>query len=83
MTDQDAVPLPDPYDRPTVTVQEAGRLLGLARASAYEGVRRGEIPTIRVGRRILVPTAHLRRMLGFDAASLPGRVATHEPPLDG
>ncbi len=71
MTDRDAVALPDPEDQPTVTVQEAARLLGLARASAYEGVRRGEIPTVRIGRRLLVPTALLRRMLGFDTVSEP------------
>ncbi len=74
MNNRDRIALPDPKDQPTVSVQEAGRLLGLAKASAYEGVRRGEIPTIRIGRRLLVPTELLRRMLGFDADGAP-----HEP----
>jgi excisionase family DNA binding protein len=58
--------LPSPDVQPTVTVEEAGDALGISRASAYEGVRNGEIPFIRVGRRIVVPTAALRRLLGID-----------------
>jgi len=49
-----------------MTVEEAGDLLGLGRSSAYEAVRRGEIPTIRFGRLIRVPTASLRRLVGID-----------------
>lgn len=56
----------DPTERPTVTVPEAGRLLGLGKASAYAAAERGEIPTIRIGRRLLVPTAALRRLLQLD-----------------
>jgi excisionase family DNA binding protein len=41
--------------RLTVTVDEAARLLGVSRGSAYEAVRAGTIPSIRVGRRILIP----------------------------
>lgn len=61
--------LPDPTERPTVPVEEAGEILGISRNSAYEGVKSGEIPSIRVGRRIMVPTAGLRRMLLVDDAS--------------
>lgn len=53
-------------ERLTLTVEEAGALLGISRAFAYEAVRRGEIPSIRIGRRVLVPKAALRRMLGVD-----------------
>ncbi len=41
--------------RKTITVPEAGAQLGLGRNSAYEAVKRGEIPTVRIGRRLLVP----------------------------
>lgn len=58
--------LPDPQERPTVTVPEAGHLLGLAKASAYEAAHSGQLPTIRIGRRLLVPTAALRRLLEID-----------------
>ena len=50
-------------DRLTYTVQETATLLGLSRNSAYEAARRGEIPTIRVGRRILVPRSRLDELL--------------------
>lgn len=55
--------LPASDGRLTVTVQEAARLLGIGRQLAYEGVRQGQIPNIRVGRRILVPRAALEKML--------------------
>jgi len=61
------VPLPDPVITPTLTVPEAGELLNdLCRASAYAAARAGEIPTIRLRGRLLVPTAALLRMLGFE-----------------
>jgi len=51
----------------TVTVDEAARMLGVGRASAYEGVRSGRIPSIRVSdRRIVVPLAALQRLLQGD-----------------
>jgi excisionase family DNA binding protein len=59
---------PDPRQRPTITVEDAADLLHISRASAYQGVNKGEIPSIRVGRRILVPTAALLEMLGLKAA---------------
>ena len=50
----------------TITVEEAAQLLGIGRNTAYEGVRNGDLPSIRVGRRILVPTARLERLLEGD-----------------
>lgn len=62
----DMKPLPDPQEQPTVSVEMAGRCLGIGRAAAYDAAARGDIPTIRIGRRIVVPTAALRRMLQLD-----------------
>ena len=59
---------PDPRQDPTLSVEDAAELLRISRASAYQGVKAGEIPSIRVGRRILVPTAALLTMLGVPAA---------------
>ena len=42
-------------------------MVGLGRSASYDAARRGELPTIRFGRRLVVPTALLRRLLGFDA----------------
>lgn len=39
----------------TITVERAGQLLGISRGLAYDLVRRGEIPSIRLGRRVVVP----------------------------
>jgi excisionase family DNA binding protein len=47
----------------TVSVEEAGRILGYSRNSAYDAARRGELPTIRLGRKIRVPKAALLHML--------------------
>ncbi len=52
---------------PTITVEEAAELLGVSRTSAYRAVGRGEIPVIRIGRRLLVPTGKLLAMLGVEA----------------
>ena len=49
--------------RLTLTVQEAADLLGISRGLAYEKCRGGEIPSIRIGRRLLVPRVALERML--------------------
>jgi len=48
-----------------MSVEQAGEVFGISRASAYEGVRTGEIPSIRIGRRILVPSAAVCQMLGI------------------
>ena len=50
-------------ERLTLSVEEAAATLGISRAFAYEAVRRGEIPSIRIGRRVLVPHAALNRLL--------------------
>lgn len=56
-----------PDRRLTVTVPEAARLLGISRGAAYEAAHRGELPVIRIGRRMVVPWPGLRRLL--DAAT--------------
>ena len=43
----------------TVSVQQAAELLGISRNHAFRCVQRGEIPAIRVGRRLLIPTSLL------------------------
>jgi len=49
--------------RRLVTVGEAASILRTSRGSAYEAAKRKEIPTIRIGCRLLVPLAALERML--------------------
>jgi excisionase family DNA binding protein len=49
--------------RQTYTVEEAGALLGLGRNSVFKAVNEGNIPAIRIGRRLLVPRLAIERML--------------------
>lgn len=55
-------------ERLTYSVPEAGEKLGIGRNQAYEAARRGDIPTIKIGGRILVPKASLDRLLNGEAA---------------
>ncbi len=61
--------IPDPTEQPTMTVEATRKALRISRSTAYEAVARGDIPSIRVGRRLLVPTAAVRRMLLLDQPS--------------
>ena len=45
--------------RATITVTEAAKLLGIGRTAAYEAARRGELPTRRLGHRLVVPVPWL------------------------
>ena len=49
-----------------ISVQEAGKLLGISKNSAYAAAHDGTIPTIKIGRRLVVPVAALDRMLSGD-----------------
>jgi hypothetical protein len=51
-----------------VRVYFACRVLGVSTWSGYQAIKRGDFPvrTIPVGRRIVVPTAPLRKILGLE-----------------
>lgn len=52
--------------RPTISVVDAGEVFfGLSRTGSYEAARRGDIPTIRIGRKIVVPVAPLAERVGL------------------
>ena len=53
-------------DRLTVSIAEAADMLGIGRATAYEWARQGLLPSLSMGRRVLVPYKALHRMI--DAA---------------
>jgi excisionase family DNA binding protein len=50
-------------------VEDVAQLLGINRSTVYESIRVGELPSVRVGRRMLVPTHALRAWL---SGSTPG-----------
>lgn len=48
----------------TQTIDEAAKELGIGRNQAYAAAKRGEIPTIKIGKRILVLREPFKRLLG-------------------
>jgi excisionase family DNA binding protein len=60
-------------ERRTYTVTEAATVLGISRTSAYERVRAGELPALRLGRRIVITGAVVDAMLGGAPTRSEGR----------
>ena len=50
-------------ERLTLTVEEAAKLLGIGRQLAYDRVKTGDIPVIKIGRRLVVPRRALEKLL--------------------
>ncbi len=59
----------------TLTVAEAARCLGIGRNSAYEAIAKGEIPVVKIGKRLLVPKTALEFLL---AAGQPKKKGDNE-----
>jgi len=49
--------------RLTLTVNEAAKMLGISRGLAYQMVKMGKIPSVRFGKRVLVPRSVLEKLL--------------------
>lgn len=78
-------PSADPADAPLlVAVPDAARLLGIGTTFAWELVRAGDIPSVKLGRRVLVPRAALQCLAGSylqqGRQSLDGSVKQSRPP---
>ena len=59
-----------PQERPaTITVDEFAAQLGISRGLAYQAIHDGNVPHVRIGRRIIIPADAVERML----AAEPGR----------
>ena len=52
-------------DQAVITVPQAGEVIGQGQSASYDAAKRGDLPTIRVGARYLVPVAKLRELLGM------------------
>jgi excisionase family DNA binding protein len=50
-------------DKLTLSIEETAKLLGIGRNLCYERVKTGEIPVIRIGRRLVVPRLALEKLL--------------------
>jgi excisionase family DNA binding protein len=53
-----------------LSVEEAAAVLRISRGAAYEGVRCGEIPSVRIGRTIRVPRSRLLALIDGDNSEL-------------
>ena len=58
--------------RLTLTVEEAGEALGIGRNLAYDAVRSGQIPVVRIGKRLLVPRTALEKLLSQATGTVAG-----------
>jgi excisionase family DNA binding protein len=47
----------------TYNVSEAAKMLGVSEPTLYDSIKRGEIPHIFIGHRILIPIAALKKYL--------------------
>ena len=54
-------------ERLTLTVRESAAMAGIGLNSMHDALRRGDFPSIRIGRRLLVPRAAFQRMLAGEA----------------
>ncbi len=61
-------------EKQTLSIYEAGKVLGIGRSAAYEAARKGELPVLKIGRRLLVPIVALERLL--EEAGRPTAAAT-------
>jgi excisionase family DNA binding protein len=88
------IPLATTIDKPislpmsgptTLSVPEAGQRLGPGRNASYEAARRGELPVLRFGRKLRVPSVALERLLtdarlsaaAFSRSVRPGSASYH------
>ena len=53
----------------TISILDCAKLLGIGRSAAYEAVRRGETPSLKIGRRRLVPRVALEKLLAEAGAA--------------
>lgn len=60
---------------PALTVERAAELLGISRRSAYRAAAAGQLPSLRLGRRLLIPTGQLLDLLGIAQQQAPVKEA--------
>ncbi|MCP4225061.1 MAG: helix-turn-helix domain-containing protein [Actinomycetia bacterium] len=57
--------LPDPHDKPLLTVDEVAEILNISRSTVYRRIKDGTLPSIGLGG-ARIPTAQLYRLLGLE-----------------
>jgi excisionase family DNA binding protein len=76
--------------RLTISVRETADLLGISRWLAYEQIERGELPVLRIGRRLRVPVRPLLALVGMSwedwlmgSTREPSALSERKPEADG
>ncbi len=49
--------------RPTLSVEEAAAMLSVSRGAVYDAVKTGQLPHVRIGRRIVIPRSRLLELI--------------------
>lgn len=57
------------HHRKTYTVTEMAAVLGIGRTAAYEAVRTGQVPALKIGKRVVIPRVALERLLSDPAVN--------------
>lgn len=63
--------MPDPVEEPTLSIARVAAILGVSPRTAHYAASRGELVTIRVGKRIVVPTRQFLSDYGLAVESAP------------
>lgn len=61
----------------TLTVEETATILGISRGLAYEMVRNGKLPALRLGKRLVIPRSALEHLLE-EPAGQPAAIETKQ-----
>ncbi len=75
--------IPHPDERPLITVDELLEAVPGwpgGRSATYEAVRRGELPSVRIGRRLFIVTSALRQLLWLGEAAAGPQTRKNEAP---
>jgi excisionase family DNA binding protein len=81
--------LPDPRDRPLLSVAETAAILGEGEKSIYRAAESSDLPSLRIGRYVRIPTAALWELCGIPLSTCERSgtdnptVATNSDPATG
>lgn len=72
-------------DRPLLSVEEAGVVLGLSRATMYRSIRKGDLPLplLRISGRWRIPRRALERLVAAESGASGGEVADGQTAVSG
>lgn len=74
--------IPEAGEQPLLTVDQlldAEPQWPFGRSGTYAAIQRGELPSVRIGRRLFIPTQPLRQLLGLDGMSVPAVARSGAP----